>query len=142
VAQIQGKNVEADLLRRDFTVNAMAWSPADGALLDPRGGREDLKRRLIRADRPVVFKEDALRLLRAFRQAAQLDFEIDEATMRHIAAHRRLVLRPAGERIRQELLGLFTSIECARWLEVMDRASLLTALFPELERSRRCAEVY
>ena len=143
VAQAQGRDIQTDLLRRDFTINSLAWPVHPGeALLDPRQGARDLSRRLIRADRPDVFKEDPLRLLRAFRQAAQLGFEIDAPTLRAIRRFRGLARRPAGERIRQELLSLLAADDFSRWLERMDECRLLTALIPELERSRRCATVY
>lgn len=142
VAQVQGKDIHQDLLRRDFTINAMAWSLDGGALLDPRGGLGDLKSKILRADRPEVFRDDPLRLLRAFRQAAQLGFSIDAATLRHIRKFRKLATKPAGERIRQELLSLLIAPDFSHWLQPMDQSGLLTTLFPELERSRRCAVEY
>lgn len=174
IAQAQNKDIHADLLRRDFTINAMAW-PLPGTsrkkydlsrsawrsyspgkegkvrgsvrlktdeLLDPRGGLRDLKRRIIRADLPSVFPKDPLRLLRAFRQAAQLDFNLDAATQRHIRTYRGLVRKPAGERIRHELLEILSSSRAETWLRRMDEAGLLAGLFPELEKCRRCAAVY
>ncbi len=143
IAQVQGKDIHADLSRRDFTINSMAWAiNGDNGLLDPRGGLRDLKRRIIRADRPIVFPEDPLRLLRAYRQAAQLEFKLDPTTQRHIRKYHRLVRKPAGERIHQELLGVFASSQSNLWAEQMDATGILTTLFPEMEKSRRCAILY
>ena len=83
--------VEEDLARRDFTVNAMAYSPVRG-LCDPWNGQADLKAGVIRCvgDPSTRFAEDALRILRAFRFAAQLGFTIDDATRKAAAASERL----------------------------------------------------
>ncbi|MBI3550496.1 MAG: HD domain-containing protein [Elusimicrobia bacterium] len=142
VAEVQGKDIHEDLLRRDFTVNAMAAPIAGGVLIDPRGGLKDVRSRTLRADDPKVFIEDPLRLLRAFRIAAQLDLTIEPATLKHIRAHRKRVGAPAGERVRQELMALLSVSPCHVWLRRMDETGLLTALFPDLEASRRCATVY
>lgn len=93
-----------DLGRRDFTMNAMALS-ADGTLIDPFGGREDLERKLIRCvgDPDARFGEDALRMLRAVRFSAQLDFGIEATTLRSMAAHAGLTARVSAERARAEV---------------------------------------
>lgn len=103
-------DIRKDLSRRDFTVNAMAYSDATG-LIDLFGGREDLQRRLIRCvgSAEKRFEEDALRILRALRFAAVLDFEIDEETA--LAAHKMsgLLENIAVERIYTELKKLLTA---------------------------------
>lgn len=156
VAQIVGRDIHEDLLRRDFTCNALAlpleklgatrqtlaWPSLQSAILDPRGGLKDIQRKRIRTDTAQVFKEDPLRLLRAFRFAAQLQFKIDPRTAKWIGAHHRLISRAAGERIRQELMILLSSPDCNQWMRQMDEAGLLTAIFKELEASRKCAQVY
>ena len=75
--------LEEDLSRRDFTMNAVAFDPLDGRLSDPFGGQGDIARKLIRAvgDPLVRFREDGLRPLRAVRQAAQLEFEVERPTL-------------------------------------------------------------
>ena len=99
-----------DLARRDFTVNAMAYHPRHG-LVDPFGGRSDLRAGLLRAVRePVLrFSEDALRIMRAFRFSAQLSFAIEENTLLGAAACRDGLARIAKERIASELLRLLCS---------------------------------
>ncbi len=104
------RNLEEDLLRRDFTVNAMALSP-DGKLTDLCGGREDLKNRIIRCvgDPCARFNEDALRMLRALRFSAQLGFEIEANTRDAICACAPLAAALAPERVREELEKILCS---------------------------------
>ncbi len=150
VAEIQGKDIGEDLQRRDFTVNAVALelSPAleaavpESRFLDPRGGLSDLTRRVLRVENDKPFKDDPLRLLRAFRIAAQAGFAIEPATLELIRKHRRLVADPAGERVQAELLALLGVPGASASLHAMDACGLLTALFEDLEPARRCAEDY
>jgi tRNA nucleotidyltransferase/poly(A) polymerase len=142
VAELQGGTIERDLLRRDFNVNAAALDLKTGALIDPRKGMADLKKRVLKASDVSAFREDPLRILRAFRLAAQLDFSIDPATLKMMAGERARILKPAGERISSELLLFFSRPGCAKLLEKMDQAGLLTALFPDLEAARSCAVEY
>lgn len=150
VAQVQGGSIEADLARRDFGLNAMArrleagpgGEPALGPLLDPRRGLADAKARRLKASGSAPFEDDPLRLLRAFRLAAQLGLAIEPATARHIRRNAKRVRRCAGERVRQELLLLLAAPGAHRWLRAMDEARVLTAVFPELEKMRACARGY
>ncbi len=97
-----------DLSRRDFTMNAVAFDPVDGRLTDPFDGRGDLRRRLVRAvgDPLVRFREDGLRPMRAVRQAAQLEFEIDPPTLAAIPATLEVFRKVSAERVRDELFKL------------------------------------
>jgi tRNA nucleotidyltransferase/poly(A) polymerase len=150
VAGLMGKTIHEDLQRRDFTVNAVALeigvalSPTLNAksFLDPREGLKDLAAGLIRAEIESNLTDDPLRLLRAFRIAAQLDFAIEPATLKAIHRHRRLVRDPAPERVHAELLSLLAVPGASSWLKRMDECGLLTELFEELEPARRCAESY
>lgn len=126
-------SLEADLSRRDFTVNAMAYSPAHG-LADPFHGRADIAERLIRCvgDPDARFEEDALRVLRAMRFAATLGYSIEprtEAAMRSAAERLRMVV---GERVRVELCKtlLGDGAEVARVLR--DNTLALKVILPEL----------
>lgn len=147
VARIQGGSIEADLMRRDFTVNALAVPLESAAarpapLIDPRGGRADLERKVLRTESDQILRDDPLRLLRAFRLAAQLGFSIEPETLDRVSRLRHLVRRPAGERIQSELCALLAVPGASAWLKTMDRTGVLTALFEEMEPSRRCAQVY
>ena len=117
-----------DLSRRDFTVNAMALAP-DGTVIDPHGGREDLKRGLIRCvgDPDRRFSEDALRMLRGVRFAAQLGFEIEGATAAAMTANAFRVEKVSRERLRAELEKTLLSPR-PRQVERMIRAGLLDHL--------------
>lgn len=99
-----------DLSRRDFTVNAMALG-RDGAVVDPFGGREDLQKKIVRCvgEADKRFSEDALRMLRAVRFAAQLDFEIEEDTAAALTRNAYRVERVSRERIKAELEKILLS---------------------------------
>jgi len=142
VAGLQGRTISEDLARRDFTINAMAMTLDGGELLDPRGGLKDISSGLVRAELESNFDDDPLRLLRAFRIAAQLGFEVEAKTLKAIGRRARLISKPAPERVAAELLQLLAVPGASRRLRDMDGCGLLTALFPELEPSRRCAEDY
>ncbi len=103
-AVVFGDSLADDLARRDFTVNAMALAE-DGSVIDPFGGQADLEKRLIRAvgDPTVRFAEDALRMFRAIRFSAQLDFTIEEKTFAAISALSENSKYVSGERIKAEV---------------------------------------
>lgn len=109
-----------DLARRDFTVNAMAYHPKKG-ICDPFGGREDLKRGVLRAVRePVLrFSEDALRIMRAFRFSAQLGFSIEDKTLSGIAQTKDGLSKIATERIASEFLRLICAKDAPMALRQM-----------------------
>lgn len=123
--------LEDDLARRDFTVNAMAYSAHRG-LVDPFGGENDLRRGIISCvgDPETRFSEDALRILRALRFASTYDFAIAPATARAIHAQKELLARVAGERVREELCRLL----CGKAvLEVLlNYSDVLCVPIPEL----------
>ncbi len=154
-------DIESDLGRRDFTINAMAlelaWSGAErshgdliqamgagttapeqlrSALIDPFGGQEDLRRKIVRRVGDRIFEVDAVRLLRAVRLAAELDFTIEPETERLIRSHSEGIANVAGERVREELLHLLRLSQASRHLGHMDELGLLTVLIPELMDAR------
>jgi tRNA nucleotidyltransferase/poly(A) polymerase len=139
-----GRDLEADLARRDFTVNAMAWGrPADNpatppALVDPFDGIADLGAALLRAvgDPDARFREDALRMVRAVRLAAALEFNIEPATLAAITANAQLVDRLSGERIGAELGKLLNAPKPSIGLRLAAESGLLAVLSPELARQR------
>lgn len=111
------RRIEDDLSRRDFTVNAMAWSPETG-IIDRFDGRGDLDRKLIRCvgRAEARFEEDALRILRALRFAARLGFSIEEQTARAIHEKKVLLKEVSAERIWAELKGLVMGRDAAEVL--------------------------
>lgn len=100
-----GVSLDDDLARRDFTINAIAYSPRHNVVRDPFNGREDLVRAIVRAvgDPDARMREDRLRALRAIRFAARFDFVIDAATRRAIEASAPFLDRLSRERVKQEL---------------------------------------
>ena len=124
------RDVKEDLARRDFTVNAMAYSPRRG-LCDPFGGQEDLKKGILRAvgDPVLRFREDALRILRGLRFAARFGFEIEEKTRNAMHTEIAGLDSLARERVLTELEGFLLS---ARAKDILDGAELLFRIIPEL----------
>ena len=124
-------NVEDDLSRRDFTINAMAYSPKEG-LIDPFGGREDCKRGVIRCvGNPAArFGEDALRILRALRFSARLGFPIEEATAMAVREGRAQLCHVSRERIAVELTGLLQGQDAVSVL--WQFPEVVEAVLPEL----------
>ncbi len=114
------KDVKEDLARRDFTVNAMAYSGRDG-LIDPFGGKADIIAKTIRAvgDAEKRFTEDALRIMRAFRFCAQLGFDIEPLTLKGIDATKQRLSLIARERIGAEFLRLICSENATKALRLM-----------------------
>ncbi|MDD2772490.1 MAG: HD domain-containing protein [Elusimicrobiales bacterium] len=160
VSAFQGKTLDEDLRRRDFTLNAAAY-PADAPfsieraqggiriagldprrIIDPLNGLAALKSKTVKISGAGVFKDDPLRMLRAFRTAAELDCEISPDTLARIKKDRALISKSAGERVREEFSRLFAAPDTKKWLELMDSTGLLTSVFPELETQRKCAVVY
>lgn len=125
-------NLGADLGRRDFTVNAMAYSKMTGTV-DLFGGQNDLKNGIIRCvgDPNRRFNEDALRILRALRFASALDFEIEEKTAQSLLKNRALLGNISEERIAKELLKLVCGKGAKRILT--DFAPVLFEILPELQ---------
>lgn len=126
------RRIEEDLSRRDFTVNAMAYSKTRG-LVDPFLGKEDISKKVIRAvgDPEKRFSEDALRIMRAFRFSAQLGFDIDSDTLSAAAAARDKMSQVARERISTELLKLIVSKYAEAPLKTMKDAGFMPFIFKE-----------
>lgn len=136
-------DIEQDLSRRDFTIDAIALdlaqfvkSPADASLIDPFSGRSDLQRGVIRATGETVFEADAARLLRAVRLAAELGFTISPDTKVLIQRSAYLVSGVAGERIREELLRILSAPKSGQFVRYLDSLDLLTAIIPELAQAK------
>jgi putative nucleotidyltransferase with HDIG domain len=128
-----GKKLEEDLIRRDFTINAIAY---DGEkIIDPLDGQKDLKEKTVRAvgDPEKRFQEDALRLMRAVRIATQLGFSIEEKTFEAVRKNSNLIKNIATERIRDELLKILSSDFAADGILILKNSGLLDYILPELE---------
>jgi len=123
-----------DVLRRDFTINGLLMDPESGSVVDFVGGRPDLENRLVRAigDPGERFGEDHLRLLRAVRFAARLNFDIEGATFEAIRSHHDLIAKVSAERVRDELIRILTEGGADRGFQMLDSSGLLDVLLPEV----------
>ncbi len=128
------KKLEEDLSRRDFTINAMAYDPIKPELVDLFSGKEDLKRRIIRAvgDPEERFSEDGLRPIRACRFAAQLEFEIEKNTFSAIPKVLKVVKKVAIERVHDEFVKILKTKKPSIGLNCLNEAKLLDIFIPEL----------
>ena len=128
-----GSSLKEDLARRDFTINAIAY---DGKhIIDPFKGQEDITDGLLRAvgDPQRRFDEDALRMMRAIRIAAELGFVIEEQTFLAIKEDATLINRISGERIREELMKILASAFPADGIMLLRNSGLLEEILPELD---------
>jgi putative nucleotidyltransferase with HDIG domain len=135
----QAPDFQADLARRDFTINAMALDlreflagSAPTACIDLFGGREDLRLGVVRAVSPAVLDDDPLRMLRAVRFAATLGFSIAPSTADAIRARSCRIAEPAPERVRDELFRILAAPKASEHLMLLDGLGLLAPLLPEL----------
>ncbi|WP_017306313.1 CCA tRNA nucleotidyltransferase [Spirulina subsalsa] len=132
-AQQDGESLETDLNRRDFRMNAIAYNPRTQELIDPLKGQQDIEEGVIQAISKHNLKNDPLRLLRAYRQAAQLNFTIKPHTrslIRKLAPHLEQV---AAERIQQELNYLLNSPHSHTWFQAAWDDHILPMIFPDLK---------
>jgi len=135
-------NAEADALRRDFTVNGLFYDPLTKKIHDWVGGEKDLRAKIIRTiGKPEErFGEDHLRLLRAVRFAAQLDFEIEPETFAAVKKLASKIKLISAERIRDELLKLFCQPHATRGLVLLRDSGLLEHILPELATTVDCEQ--
>jgi len=150
---IRGQELMDDLFLRDFSVDALCLPLDNFIKILHRGetrmpvlnyfqGIEDLRLRKIRIHNPSSFKDDPLRLLRAYRLAGEIEGFIDEFTIEQITTDRELLFRVSGERIRDEWMKILAFPDSSSWLQLMDKSSLLSIVFPFLENFRPMDEAY
>jgi poly(A) polymerase len=142
-ANFEGPDVQTDLGRRDFTINAMALDLRQfiargsiDALIDPFHGIQDVHDKLIRVTRPEVLDDDPLRLIRAVRFYATLGFAIEDSTAAHIRQRSKRIAGPSPERVRDELFLILSERQAEKHLLLLDSLGLLTVILPELEPLR------
>jgi poly(A) polymerase len=131
-----------DVLRRDFTINALMLDPESSEVLDFVGGRADLDACIVRAigNPEARFQEDHLRMLRAVRFAATLSFAIDPATLQAIRSQRANISSVAAERVRDELTRILTEGGARRGFELLDETGLLEEVLPEVAAMKGVAQ--
>jgi len=151
-------DLDSDLISRDFTINSLAVDIKKTKvkivrntfkininkkdLIDRLSGIKDIDRRIIRANSEKSFKDDPLRLLRAYRFFATLDFDIDKDTLNFIGKNKSLIHLSSPERIREELLKIFETDNTEKTFKKMSENEFLFELFPVLKMQMSCAEVY
>ena len=139
---VEFTTAEKDVLRRDFTVNALLMDPLTGSIIDYVGGRKDIEKRLIRTigSAHERFAEDHLRMLRAVRFAANLCYEIDPETLNAIRLNASAIHRISAERVRDELTKLLTRGGARRGMELLSESGLLKEVLPEVDALRGVAQ--
>ncbi|HNZ67238.1 MAG TPA: CCA tRNA nucleotidyltransferase, partial [Planctomycetota bacterium] len=123
-----------DSMRRDFTINGLFLDPIDNKIIDYVHGQEDIQKRLLRTigDANERFAEDHLRMMRAIRFAAQLDFTIEETTWETIVALSKNIVKISKERIREEFCNMLLSKNPARAIFLLQKSGLLHYIFPKI----------
>ncbi|MGH7915846.1 MAG: CCA tRNA nucleotidyltransferase, partial [Candidatus Binataceae bacterium] len=134
--------IEEDVRRRDFTIGGMYFDPQSGRVIDLVGGMRDLRTGLIRAigDANQRFEEDHLRMLRAVRFAARLDFSLETATWRAICQNSAAISLIAAERVGDEMVLIMTEGGAARGLDLLVESGLAKAVISEVLALRGCAQ--
>jgi poly(A) polymerase len=146
ISRMKGDSIKEDLAKRDFTINAIAVALRDfidtglDRMIDPRDGAGDLRRKSIRACSSTAFLDDPLRILRAFRFSALLDFQITADTLAMIPPQMDGLLAVAGERVRDEFVAILAAEASFATLKAMDSMGILELLFPELTPCKGCAQ--
>ncbi len=134
---VEEGTIDDDQKRRDFTINALAISLNRhdyGTLIDPFGGLVHLEQRIIKTplEPGITFSDDPLRMMRAIRFASQLNFTIEENTLKGIREQRHRISIVSGERIMDEFNKIMLSPEPSRGIRLLDETGLLELFFPEL----------
>jgi len=133
---------EQDAQRRDFTINGMFYDPVKKKVLDFVGGFKDLEAGVIRAigNPEARFEEDKLRLLRAVRFSARFEFPIERKTICAIKQHAAEISEVSAERVREELIMIFTQKNPGIGLALLDKSGLLKAMLPEVSKMKGVAQ--
>jgi poly(A) polymerase len=135
---VYSKRPQDDVLRRDFTINALLMDPETGDVLDFVEGREDLRAGIVRAiGKPNErFEEDKLRMMRAVRFAARFGYTIEDATVAAIKELAPAIRQVSAERVRDELTKMLTEGAARRAFELLDESGLLLQVLPEVARMK------
>ncbi|SVC66583.1 uncharacterized protein METZ01_LOCUS319437, partial [marine metagenome] len=140
-SELQGKSIESDLNRRDFSINALAvplisFIKGTNKYIDPHNGRDDIKNKVIRVLPGQIFSKDPLRMIRAFRFMSVLGFQIENKTLKKITTLSPEINRVSPERIWSELNLLLSSKKASPSIKAMDDIGLLENIFPELYKRK------
>lgn len=140
ICELNGPSIEHDLIRRDFTINALAWEIPKRVLIDLSKGRKDLAQKQIRMVSDTVFQKDPIRLIRAFRLAGTLKFQIESNTSITIKKEAHRLKTSAAERIQTELYKILKLPDSAATIKAMDVSGLLQQILPEVTDLKNCGQ--
>jgi poly(A) polymerase len=140
ISSLNGTSIEDDLNQRDFTINAIAYDLNSEEIIDCLGSLQDLADKKVRMISNDIFKKDPIRMIRAYRIGACLNFDIEAKTISAIKSDRKRLKTVPGERIRMEVLTMFDASTSYPYLSQMAINGLLTAVFPDLERLKGCSQ--
>ena len=147
-SDFRAATLEKDLRHRDFTINSMALGLGDlfgdqdlnTLIIDPYFGRADIKAKIIKATGPGSFKEDPLRILRAFSFSCTLGFSLDKETLRLAKKEKNKISLVSSERIREELFKILDSPMAHTCLVSLDKLRILEIIFPEIKPMRKIGQ--
>jgi poly(A) polymerase len=140
ITSLNGTSIEDDLKKRDFTINAMAYHVYSEEVIDCLGGLNDLADKKVRMVSRKIFIKDPVRLIRAYRIGAHLNFRIESQTASTIKTDAELIHNSAGERIRVELFSMLSMSKSYDYLFQMDNSGLLTEILPDLAPLKGCLQ--
>jgi len=140
ITSLSGASIEDDLKKRDFTINAMAYHVYSEEVIDCLGGLQDLADKKVRMVSRKIFIKDPVRLIRAYRISAHLNFTIESQTASTIKADAELIHNSAGERIRVELFSMLDTSKSYDYLSQMDNSGLLAEILPDLAPLKGCLQ--
>ncbi len=140
LSELKPKTLEYELERRDFTINSIALDLDTKILIDPAKGLNDLQNRILRYSSSITFEDDPIRLIRLFRIAAQLKFDIEKNTLEKAKNSIYLLKNVAFDRITQELEKFFMINDTFNYILLMDRIGLIDELFEELSFENGCMQ--
>ena len=147
-AKMKADSINADLMKRDFTINSFAAEIQAGGTIDLKDvidlakGKTDLKQRVVRLTYDGAFKDDPLRILRAFRIASELNFTIAPATLKAISLCRHSILSSASERVREELVKILSLDNASEWITMIEKSGILETLIPEITPMKKSARKF
>ena len=140
ITSLNGTSIEDNLNQRDFTINAIAYDVYSEEIIDCLDGLKDLDDKKVRMVSKEIFKKDPVRLIRAYRIGACLNFEIETKTSQAVKSNTELLKNIPGERIRVELLTMLGTSTSYLYLSQMAINGLLTTIFPDLDRLKGCIQ--
>ncbi len=136
----RNNSIEKDLEKRDFTINSIAYDLDKDEIIDPLKGQDDISKRIIRINRDDCFKQDPVRIIRAFRLAALNRFDIEPSTLKAAQRDSNLLSSTSKERITDELKKFLSLNNTFAYLLLMDKASVIDSVFEDLSLTNGCIQ--